>query len=78
MATDSADLKLLLDAASEIQNLRRRCEILSAQVETMQIMDRMMRANVPRIDAVMGPDLVWQIIQRTDELAHQLARQAAE
>jgi hypothetical protein len=58
----------LLSAKFEIEHLRRRNELLSAKVETMDLLGAMLRAQVSHSSAVCGPDVIWQLQRELDRL----------
>ncbi len=60
--------QLLIEAKQEIQSLRRRNEILSARVDTMDLFERILYSSPAQPNAsCMGEDLVWKIQQKLDE-----------
>lgn len=52
---------LLIEAASEITNLRRRNEILSAKVEMIDLFACVLHTRPAAHEGGMSPDVVWAI-----------------
>jgi hypothetical protein len=64
------DTEYLLQAARhEICELRRRCEILQAKVDMIDLFATVLRTNVARVLAVTSPDIVVEIEEKLTELA---------
>jgi hypothetical protein len=68
MMERSEDYQLLLLAKHEILELRRRNEVLSAKVETMELFDRAISAQVSIRPLRYSEDFVWRIEKRLNEL----------
>lgn len=64
----SEDYELLLRSKDEIVDLRRRNEVLQAQVDVMNIFDRAIRAQFSQGSISYGEDLAWRIENRLREI----------
>lgn len=63
------DSVLLQSASYEIRDMRRRMEVLQAKVDTMEIFDRAIRAQLPSSSMGYAEDLIWKIEKRLIEKA---------
>lgn len=59
---------LLIDAREEIVSLRRRNEILSAKVETMELLAGFLHAQVTSRAVGMAEDVAWKLQKEIDKL----------
>ena len=60
--------ELLLDAKEEIVRLRRRNEVLEAQMQIVEVFGAALFARVGREQGA-APDVVWALEKKIDELA---------
>ena len=54
--------QLLLEAKEEILSLHRRNELLSAKVETMELLAGFLHAQVPSRNVGMSEDVAWKLM----------------
>lgn len=54
--------QLLIDAKEEITSLRHRNEILSAKVETMELLGGFLYAQLPSRNVGMSEDVAWKLM----------------
>lgn len=60
--------QLLATAMHEIQDLRRRNEVLSAKVEVMDLFALVLNTSPARQSMGMGEDVAWSLQKKIDEL----------
>lgn len=61
--------QLLIEARQEILDLRRRNEILSAQMGVVEVFAAAL--GLERIEGAMAPDVAWKLQKEIDELSRQ-------
>lgn len=76
MSEISQDQHLLEWASQEIIALRRRNEVLEAQVHTMDLLGSFLQAEVRRGGQATGEDVVWRMQKRIEEIKGRSAAQA--
>ena len=74
MATLDPEVELLRNAMFEIQDLRRRNEILSAKVEMIELFSTVLHTEPRRPERRMSPDVAWALQKKIDEIMTDDAR----
>lgn len=69
MDIDMREKNLLLSAREEIISLRRTNEILSAKVQTMELLADFLYAKPAQHTTSEAVDVVWELTKRIDEIA---------
>ena len=59
---------LLIQGANEIQELRRRCELLAAKVEGFELAGRLLAASEPNSNMGYSEDVAWKMRQEAERL----------
>lgn len=65
----------LRDAVMTIRELRRQNELLSARVETMELLGRFLNAEVRRQSVGAAPDIAWTLERRIQQIEDSVSAQ---
>lgn len=60
--------QLLLNAADEIQQLRRRNEVLNAKVDTMNLFATVLNTQPAYSPEGASPDIAWILLRKAEEI----------
>lgn len=69
--------ELLLNAKHEIDDLRRRNEILNAKVEVMELFACVLHTEPARRSQGAAPDVAWALQKKIDEIRKEAANEPA-